>query len=116
MTADPGPPAGGTEEDLPPFVHRPLSSSFERREVVIAPGGTRAYDEAEWRGAIVVVERGQVELAQHGNNRRRFGRGDILYLEGLALRTLHNPGREPTVLIAVARRTAVTAERADREG
>jgi hypothetical protein len=107
MTADPGPPAGGgAEANLPSFAHRPLSPSFERREVVIAPGGTRAYDESEWRGAIVVVERGQVELAQHGDNRRRFGRGDILYLDGLALHTLHNPGREPTVLIAVARRTA----------
>lgn len=44
--------------------------------VVVPPGQSREYDAAEWRDAIVVVE---------------------------PLRRLRNPGREPTVLVGVAR-------------
>ena len=32
-----------------------------------------------------------------------FGRGDLLWLEGVPLRALHNPGAEPAVLVAVSR-------------
>jgi hypothetical protein len=107
VTADSVPPAGdGADRDLPSFVGRPLPPSLRRRVIVIEPGQARAYDDGEWRDAIVVVERGHVELAPHGDARRCFGRGDILVLAGLGLRSLHNPGREPTVLVAVSRRAA----------
>jgi hypothetical protein len=62
-----------------------------------------AFDQADWRDAIVVVERGALELECRGGSRRRFVRGDLLWLDGLPLRALHNPGRAPAVLTVVAR-------------
>ncbi|HEX6470839.1 MAG TPA: hypothetical protein VF069_17190 [Streptosporangiaceae bacterium] len=108
MTAhhDAGQANGGGPEDVRhphSLVHGRLPPRFERRTVVIAPGRTLAYDESEWRDAIVVVHRGQVELRAGGDGRRRFGRGDILWLDGLSIRGLHNPGTEPAVLVAVSR-------------
>lgn len=97
---------GDREHDGLPFFTRPLLPSFERRVVTIEPGGTRPFDEAEWRDAIVVVESGAVEVEGRCGTRRCFRRGDLLWLTGLSLRALHNHGAEPAVLIAVARRRA----------
>ena len=77
---------------------------FEVRWVRVLPGCTRAYDEAEWQDALVVIERGAIELEGSSGNRHHFGRGDVLSLAGLSLRALRNPGREPALLLAVARR------------
>jgi hypothetical protein len=87
-----------------PFLGRPLPSQFELRTVVVASGGERVFDEAEWRDALVVVERGEVELECQDNTRWRFERGDVLWLMGLSVRTIRNLAREPAVLIAVSRR------------
>ncbi len=76
---------------------------FEVRVVAVAPGGDRAYDAAEWRDAIVVVQRGEIELRGVSGASRSFGRGDLLWLDGVPLRGLHNPGPEPAVLVAVSR-------------
>ena len=86
------------------FLDRHLPASLERHVVVLPPGRVRAYEAAEWRGAIVMVERGQIELSWSGSGHHRFGRGDLLWLDGLPLRYLHNRGPEPTVLVAVSRR------------
>lgn len=93
------------EPDRLPFLHARLPSSFERRVIVIAPGRARLYDGGEWRDAIVVVVRGEVELRCRRGARRSFGRGDVLWLDGLPLRSLHNPGQESAVLVAISRRT-----------
>jgi hypothetical protein len=85
------------------FVDEPLPSAFRRTVTALAPGGTRAYDEAEWRDALVVVKRGEIELECLGGTRRRFRQGDILWLYGLPLRALHNRGTAPAVLVAVSR-------------
>jgi hypothetical protein len=77
--------------------------AFHVRRVVVAPGDERSYDESEWRDSLVVVESGRIELECRGGHRRRFGRGDVLWLIGLPLRALHNCGRVPTVLVAVSR-------------
>jgi uncharacterized cupin superfamily protein len=78
----------------------------ELRTVVVAPGHPRPYDAAEWRGALVLVVRGEIELEAEGGERRRFRRGDVLALAGLPLplRALRNPGRDTAVLVAVSRR------------
>jgi hypothetical protein len=81
-----------------------LPPAFERRVVTIPAGSERAFDEREWRDAIVVVERGEVELECSGGSYRQFGRGDVLWLSGLPLRALRNRGREPAWLVAVSRR------------
>ena len=76
---------------------------FEVLAVPVAPGCERAFDEADWRGALVVVERGEIDLDCLNGDSRRFGRGDMLWLSGLPLRALCNRGGEPALLIAVSR-------------
>lgn len=83
---------------------RPLPGSFERRVVVVAPGRERAFHDAEGRDALVVVVRGEIELVCLGGTCWRFGCGDLVWLMGLPVRSLHNPGWEPAVLAAVSRR------------
>jgi hypothetical protein len=83
---------------------RALPPAFVRREVTVAPGAERPYDPAEWRDALVVVERGEIQLECQAGHLARFRRGDILWLTGLPLRVLRNDGPEPAVLVAVARR------------
>jgi quercetin dioxygenase-like cupin family protein len=88
------------------FLGRPLGPSFRARIVTIRPGGTRPYDEAEWRDALVVVECGAVVVEGHAGSRKAFGAGDVLWLTGMGVRALHNEGQENAVLIAVSRRQA----------
>ena len=73
------------------------------REVAVAPGGDRPYDAAEWRDALVLVKSGEIEVRGVSGARSAFGRGDLLYLDRIPLRGLHNPGVEPAVLVAVSR-------------
>jgi hypothetical protein len=67
----------------------------------------RAYDAGEWRAALVVVEWGEIVLEPREGDAYRFRRGDVLWLQGLALRALRNSGTEPAVLTAVVRRAPV---------
>jgi len=87
---------------------RPLlpgrGAAFRRRSVVLEPGQSRPSGDAEWRDALVIVERGDVELECAAGGRRRFSGGAVLWLEGIDLRVLHNVGDEPVVLLAVSRR------------
>jgi hypothetical protein len=92
-----------------PPLHGLRGPRFDRRTITIAPGRSRAYDEHEWRDAIVVIERGPVEVEGARGSRLRFLRGDILWLQGLPLRAIHNPGREQAVLITIRRRRTTTA-------
>jgi hypothetical protein len=82
---------------------------FDLRVLAIAPGGTRLYQDLEWTDALVVVERGEIELEGLGGGRRRFGCGDVLCLGAVPLRALHNPGRRPALLAAVSRRKPATS-------
>jgi hypothetical protein len=77
---------------------------FARRTVVLEPGTSRASVNAEWDDAIVLVERGVVDLECMAGGRRRFCAGAVLWLTGIRLRALHNVGLEPVVLLAVRRR------------
>jgi hypothetical protein len=79
------------------------SLGFEIRAVGVEPGGHRIYHRGEWSDALVLVRRGQIELECLSGTRHRFGRGDLLWLAGLPLRALHNPGPEAALLVAVAR-------------
>lgn len=93
--------AGG---DRLSFLGRRLPAAFEAREIAVSPGHERAYDEAEWRDALVVVERGEIELECSGGARQRLERGAVVWLTGLPVRALHNRGSEVAVLVAVSRR------------
>jgi hypothetical protein len=86
------------------FLHRRLPRSFEVRVIGFAPAGVRAYNPVEWRDALVVVERGEIELECMHGSRLRFGRGAVLWLAGLSVRAIHNRGPGTALLVAVARR------------
>jgi hypothetical protein len=86
------------------FLSRRLGPSFVTRIVDIVPGSWRAYHGGEWRNAIVVVERGEIELECVTGSRQRLARGAVLWLAGLPLRALRNPGLERAVVVAVSRR------------
>jgi hypothetical protein len=76
------------------------------RVVEIPPGGARPYDGAEWAGALVVVDRGEIELDCLDGGRPRFAGGAVLWLAGLPVRSLRNPGAVPAVIVAAYRRAA----------
>ncbi|MFL5896251.1 MAG: hypothetical protein ACJ76Z_14210 [Thermoleophilaceae bacterium] len=78
--------------------------AFERRIIGLEPGAVRDYDESEWRDVLVVVESGRVELEALGGARALFGCGAVLWLAGLPLRLLRNPGSDAAVLVAISRR------------
>jgi hypothetical protein len=92
-----------TGEELS-FMGRRLPSAFALHAISIAPGGEHLYDQDEWRDALVVVERGQIELECSAGGRLRFGPGAVLWLFGLPLRALYNCGAEPALVVAVSRR------------
>jgi hypothetical protein len=95
----------GHDDDAPlPFLVERLTQRFSRRVVTLGPGSSVPYVEQEWRGAVVVVERGDVEFECQRGGLRRFGPGDVLWMDGLGLRHITNPGEEPTKLVAVSRR------------
>jgi len=75
--------------------------AFDARAIVLAPGELRGRGDADWRDALVLVERGEIELEGAGGDRERFGPGAVLWVAGHALR---NPGREEALLVAVTRR------------
>jgi hypothetical protein len=79
-------------------------SGFELRAVTVEVGTARIYNEAEWRDALVVVTRGEIELESVDGESCRFRRGSVLCLVGLPLRALRSRGTEPAVLVAVSRR------------
>jgi quercetin dioxygenase-like cupin family protein len=84
-------------------------AGFDVRRTAVAPGRARVYDDAEWQGALVIVERGAIELEAVSGSLHRFARGDVLWLAGLALHALHNRGHEPAVLVVVTRRDEFSA-------
>jgi hypothetical protein len=86
------------------FLGRRVPASFVAEAMLIAPYSEHTYDDAAWQNAIVVIELGEVDLEWHTGRRLRCVPGDVLYLGGLHLRALINPGPEPAILIAVTRK------------
>jgi hypothetical protein len=82
---------------------RRVPSVFERRFLVIEAGDARAYSHYEWDDTLVIIEAGEIELESTLGKRCRFGCGDLLWLQGLPLRVIHNCGAEPALVVAVSR-------------
>ena len=78
--------------------------TLRRREVTIAANHSLTYDDTDWHDALVIIERGEVDLCCARGGRRRFGAGAVLFFQGLDLRELHNPGVQDAVLVAHYRR------------
>ena len=70
--------------------------------ITVDPGARVRSIEEEWDDALVVVESGEIELECRAGIRRRFPAGAIMWLQGMNLHAMHNPGAEPTVLSAVS--------------
>lgn len=83
---------------------RRLPGAFVRRVTELPPGDSLGYHPDDWRGAIVVVREGAVELRLASGVRRTFAARDLLWLTGLDVTELHNPGLETTALVSVRRR------------
>jgi hypothetical protein len=92
------------DRDRLDLLGRRFPPAFEVRVLELGPGRSRPYCEADWRDALVVVERGELELEGLGGRRERFRLGAVLSLAGLGLRNVRNPGAEQAVLVAVSRR------------
>lgn len=86
------------------FLRRRLAQEFDVRLIALAPGSERPFDERDWADAIVVVERGAVEVECRSGVCRTFASGDVLCLSGLPLCALRNRGHITAVLSAVSRR------------
>jgi hypothetical protein len=76
---------------------------FVVRHVAIAAGTELAFTPADWRDAIVVVERGPLEVECPDGNRTTFETGAMLCLDSLSIGTLRNRGSEPVQLFALSR-------------
>jgi quercetin dioxygenase-like cupin family protein len=85
---------------------RRLPPGFEVQVTIVAPGRDHPWRETDWRDALVVVERGRVEIECTGGMRLSFGRGAVLWLARLPVRSLRGAGPEPAVLAAVRRSEA----------
>jgi hypothetical protein len=88
------------------FVGRKLPDRFAVRHVTIEAGCERPYLAIEWAGALVVLEVGELEVECMRGTRSRFVSGALLFFDSLPLKTLHNPGTECVLLIAVSRKLA----------
>ena len=69
----------------------------------IASSDQVAFDNREWRDAIVCVTSGALEVEGAAGHRGRFETGALLCFDGLDVRSLRNPGPESLVLFAVSR-------------
>jgi 3-oxoacyl-[acyl-carrier protein] reductase len=84
-----------------PFVRGPLPGSLVRRVVTIGPGGSLPYDSDAWRDALIIVDRGAIELHDTAGRRWTFGHGSVLSLWELPLRFVGNRGPTTAVLVAI---------------
>ena len=87
--------------------HRLLWSRGRRRlatrRLLIEPSRPRHFDADEWRGSLVIVERGELELEWQDGGRLAFSTGDVLCLQGLGLTTLRAVAPTPTLLLVMRR-------------
>ena len=80
-----------------------VPAGYERWSVRVAAGTTRATSPDEWTGALVIVERGSIEVVCDPGARRTFGRGSYLCLSWLPVVCLRNAGPEDALLAAYRR-------------
>jgi hypothetical protein len=91
------------DDNYAPIPTRP-GPNFRRRTVTIPAQATVPFVEQDWLGALVLIERGAVDLCCRRGGRRRFVKGAVLFFDGLGLTALHNPGVDDVVLVALSRR------------
>jgi hypothetical protein len=85
------------------FLGARCPTGFRLRTLTLLSRGAVSYRPAEWAGALVIVERGELEVECRGGARARFDEGAILAFSGLPVRRLRNPGSGPLVLSTLSR-------------
>lgn len=93
-----------TEPDAGWLTRSGLPAGFERWSVRIRPGTRRPTTAGEWAGALVLVERGTLEVGCLAGGRWPFRAGDLLALGWLPVVELRCGGDEEVRLVAVRRR------------
>lgn len=86
-----------------PWRRAVLPHGFAQQRVVIGHAAAHPYEARDWSEALVVVERGVLELEWSSGARVCFEPGDTLCLSGLGLRGLRGAGGGPTVLVVLSR-------------
>ena len=82
-----------------------MTSKFEVRVVILEPGCDMILEPAEWRGALVEVNQGLVELELPSGATARFSAGDLVWLNEGRMRALPSDGQVSAVLVAVSRQS-----------
>jgi hypothetical protein len=95
---------GSTGDEPLHLLGRRVPPAFALWVRVLPAGSAHPVDQVTWNDALVEVAEGEIELEFTGGERRRFGAGDVLWLEGLPLRVLRNRAPCPAVLVAIRRR------------
>ena len=92
-----------TDADRPAFLGRRVPDAFGVRRITIPPGAERRSADDEWRGAIVILERGAIDVLDPRGDRRRFAPGDMLCLEWVHCERIVNVGEIVAELVAIDR-------------
>ena len=100
-------PSAGPDHDEHPvsFLGRPAPAGINLREVSIPAHSHLVYERADWAGALVVVEAGEIELEGCDGTSACFPAGSVLCFDGLALRAIRSTGGETVLLSAASRQT-----------
>jgi hypothetical protein len=85
------------------FLGRSCPESFRLCMMILQPRDAIEWRPADCADALIIVERGELEVELRSGTRAWFRQGAILVLAGLPLRRLRNPGRAPLVLSALSR-------------
>lgn len=98
------------------FLGRRLPAWVELHVLVLPPGCTHPFDPSHWRGVLIVVERGTIQLELPSGRRLPCTQGYIGTLSGITLRALHNAGTCTAVVTGVSRSPHVRAQRQSAPG
>src|SRR5262249_24303704 len=71
---------------------------------IVDPADCIEFRESDWAAAMVVVVSGRLHLECRSGERASFDAGAVLFLTGLDLRRIVNPGLVPLVLKSIRRR------------
>ena len=94
--------SGATDGPLE-LLARSLPAGYEIRLLVLEPGREVIYEASAWHDALVEVECGEVELLLRNDRRFRACVGEVLWLNGLGVLRLANPGTSPAALVGLTR-------------
>jgi len=85
------------------FLARRCPENFRLSVVIVEPRDDIEGPPVDWLDALIIVERGELEVELRSGTRAWFDEGAILVLAGLSVRRLRNSGRLPLVLSALSR-------------